>query len=229
MNGKIARLPQSIRDQLNRRLDEGEPQHDLRAWLNSLPEVQALLGPEFGPEPISKQNLYEWTQHSFRNWKVRQNAFAFATLDAADALAPESPSHDLSDKLVQWLAIRFAASAHTLAPVEDDDPETDLRRLRHFAADVVALRRGDLCTRRLELEQRRLGMLEAKSREKHEAEFWEWTKRPDIRAKLRIERDQSKFWNDYLRATIPEITPFLPKDPAPFDEPDETLAPAALI
>jgi hypothetical protein len=55
-----------------------------------------------------------------------------------------------------------------------------------------------------------------------------WTKSPDIRAKLRIERDQTKFWYDYLRATIPEVAPFLPTDSGPFEEPDETLAPGHL-
>ncbi|MGO8676222.1 MAG: hypothetical protein ACLQVX_10175 [Limisphaerales bacterium] len=40
-NGKIARLPLAIRQQLNLRLQNGELAQDLLSWLNQLPEVQA--------------------------------------------------------------------------------------------------------------------------------------------------------------------------------------------
>ena len=40
-NGKIARLPLAIRQQLNQRLQNGELGQELVSWLNQLPEVQA--------------------------------------------------------------------------------------------------------------------------------------------------------------------------------------------
>src|SRR5713101_7111978 len=40
--GKIARLPLAIREQLNRRLQDGEIGRDLVVWLNSAPAVQAV-------------------------------------------------------------------------------------------------------------------------------------------------------------------------------------------
>ena len=40
-NGKIARLPLAIPQQLNLRLQNGELAQDLLSWLNRLPEVQA--------------------------------------------------------------------------------------------------------------------------------------------------------------------------------------------
>ncbi len=46
--GKIARLPRQLRDQLNRRLDDGEPGAELVAWLNSQPTVQTLLKGNWG-------------------------------------------------------------------------------------------------------------------------------------------------------------------------------------
>ena len=58
-NGKIARLPLAVRQELNRRLDEGEQGKKLVAWLNSLPEVQAIMTAEFGGKPITEQNLVE--------------------------------------------------------------------------------------------------------------------------------------------------------------------------
>ena len=59
-NGKIARLPQVIRDQLNHRLDDGEPGGGLLEWLNTLPAVQAVLAAEFGGSRINAQNLSNW-------------------------------------------------------------------------------------------------------------------------------------------------------------------------
>ena len=42
-NGKIARLPRAIRDELNCRLADGEIGGRLVDWLNGLPEVQKIL------------------------------------------------------------------------------------------------------------------------------------------------------------------------------------------
>ena len=53
-NGKIARLPRNIRDELNQRLDDGQPGGDILAWLNALPQVQAA---GFGGSGINAQNL----------------------------------------------------------------------------------------------------------------------------------------------------------------------------
>jgi len=41
--GKIGRLPKAIQEQVNRRLDNGEKGWPLVAWLNSLPEVSAVM------------------------------------------------------------------------------------------------------------------------------------------------------------------------------------------
>lgn len=43
-NGKIARLPREIREELNRRLDDGEQGVRLVEWLNGLPEVKRIAG-----------------------------------------------------------------------------------------------------------------------------------------------------------------------------------------
>jgi hypothetical protein len=73
--------------------------------------------------------------------------------------------------------LRFAAAAHSSTFAED--PETELRQIRQFLADIVALRRGDLVARRIHLEQRRLTIKETKNEQTLEKLFWEWTQRPD--------------------------------------------------
>src|ERR1700679_667843 len=56
-NGKIANLPNGIREQLNLRLLEGEAGRELVAWLNALPEVQSVLDSRFDGSPILEVNL----------------------------------------------------------------------------------------------------------------------------------------------------------------------------
>ncbi len=58
--GKIARLPHELREELNRRLQDGEPGAELVGWLNELPEVQTVLAEHFAGRPITEQNLSEW-------------------------------------------------------------------------------------------------------------------------------------------------------------------------
>ncbi|MGO8696966.1 MAG: hypothetical protein ACLQVY_04515 [Limisphaerales bacterium] len=51
-NGKIARLPLAIRQQLNQRLQNGELAQDLLSWLNHLPEVQAKRNSSAFAKPL---------------------------------------------------------------------------------------------------------------------------------------------------------------------------------
>lgn len=58
--GKIARLPHEIREQLNLRIQNGEPGKSILKWLNALPEVLAILQEHFKGRPIAPSNLTEW-------------------------------------------------------------------------------------------------------------------------------------------------------------------------
>src|SRR5438045_3895894 len=71
-NGKIARLPKAVQEQLNRRLEDNEPGKRLVEWLNSLPEVQAVITLEFSGKPIREQNLSEWKKGGYHDWQRQQ-------------------------------------------------------------------------------------------------------------------------------------------------------------
>src|SRR5580704_6402933 len=70
--GKIARLPRSIRDQLNVRLDDGQDAEQILPWLNILPEVQKTLAKHFNGAPVSAQNLSGWRQGGFQEWLLHR-------------------------------------------------------------------------------------------------------------------------------------------------------------
>ncbi len=66
---KIARLPKSIRDQLNHKIDDGTVGLDLVKWLNSLPEVQKIMAELFGGRAITPQNVSEWRRTGYADWQ----------------------------------------------------------------------------------------------------------------------------------------------------------------
>ena len=76
--GKIARLPRVVRDELNRRLNDGENGNKILAWLNELPEVREILKSEFGGTPIGKQNLWAWRHGGYRDWVMREDTMELA-------------------------------------------------------------------------------------------------------------------------------------------------------
>jgi hypothetical protein len=183
--GKIARLPQEIRRQLNRRLDDGESGKGLVEWLNSRPELQAVMAAEFEGRPITEQNLSEWKQRGYREWVVQQETLEQVKRMASDAdELSQATGERLTDKLAVCLAGRYA-----MAVAEwDGNPESGigrkLRVLRALALDVVELRRGDHSAARLKIEQTRLEDERSEANRVLEELFWEWARQPENRDKI---------------------------------------------
>src|SRR5437868_6682455 len=140
--GKIARLPHSIRDQLNQRLHQNQNAKSILPWLNGLPEVKTLLAADFNSRLITKQNLSEWKNGGFRDWLINQQALQFAqNLENDEDPANPSLSGNFTEKLARWLAIQYAAATRSFP---DDNPRAQWNRLREFCADISRLRRNDL-------------------------------------------------------------------------------------
>ena len=93
-----------------------------------------------------------------------------------------------------------------------------------MTASTSALRRGDLFAARLALEQKRVAMEQVKTDTEKEQEFWEWTKRPDVQAKLYPKRDPLKIRQEVERMLNRRLLGIVDPDD-PIDNPD----PAALI
>lgn len=69
--GKIGRLPFAIREEVNRRLRDGQSGPKVIAWLHTLPEVLKILDDYFREEPVSAQNLSEWRLGGYQEWIAR--------------------------------------------------------------------------------------------------------------------------------------------------------------
>ena len=152
--GKIARLPRPMRNELNRRLADNEDGGVLLNWLNAAPDVKDLLARDFAGEPISKQNLYEWRQGGFAEWQARQDLLEHIHDFAADAEELDDATNGrLLDGMATAVAVRYAT---TLARWDGTDNEAirgQLRILRSFSQDIVALRRSQQGAVRLKIDQ----------------------------------------------------------------------------
>lgn len=71
--GKIATLPAKIREEINRRLHDGQQGPQIIPWLNSQEEVLRVLDERWGEEPITPQNLSEWRQGGYQDWLARRD------------------------------------------------------------------------------------------------------------------------------------------------------------
>ena len=197
MLGKISRLPHSIREQVNQRLLDAQPAPILLEWLNSLPEVQAVLKEHFDGQPIDDGNLSEYRKRAFRKRQLQNAALQFCE-NFDQQPSPDHPTvAPRIEHFVQWISLRLAAIAENSS--FDGDPQAELRDVRNFLADIVALRRGELISRRISIEEQRLSLLRTEHEQEMESQFWEWTKRPDIQAKLYPHRDPDSLRREVVR------------------------------
>jgi hypothetical protein len=141
--GKIAQLPVLIREELNRRLEADEPASTLLPWLNAEDEVKDILEQNFDGKPISPQNLSEWRQGGFLEWRTKEDL-----LSDVRQLAEQAEEFSLSNEepVVDDVATVLSARYASLLLEWDGEPnekiEARVRILRSLCRDVVSLQRS---------------------------------------------------------------------------------------
>ena len=150
--GKINRLPREIREQVNQRLEDGEPGKRVVAWLNELPAVRALLAAEFDGAAISAQNLTNWKKGGFREWRMQREVQAFTQQPAGAAVVTP-------EQLSTIAAVRYLAAVREWqqSPVR---AERRWRQMRVILRDTLKLQRQGHAEKRLELEVETVGVRE---------------------------------------------------------------------
>jgi hypothetical protein len=168
-NGKIARLPQVIQDELNRRLDNREPTARILEWLNALPAVQAVLNAEFGGCRINEQNLSNWRLGGYQHWlkqRERRNLVRQLTEDARQ-LTADADGVALSNLFSTVVVAEHVASFQEMLATITDPAERCaceqklLRTLAHVS-------REDYLTGRLQIERERRERERAEERKEDE-------------------------------------------------------------
>src|ERR1700733_6104396 len=178
--GKVARLPAAIRHELNLRLVNGEEGRQLVAWLNGLPEVQAMLAAHFQGQPIEEMNLSRWKHGGFMAWCEQQMALAsVATVFEHSNDLQQAAKNGLTDRMNMVLTARLAREIQSLDSMSEGDDKT--KACRELIGTLALLKRGEAQDERLRLEREKLAF----RRQAREEEVWKWTKRERIQTSSR--------------------------------------------
>jgi len=151
-NGKIARLPAALREELNRRLHDGEQGKHLVEWLNGLPKVQAILKTAFEGRPITEDNLSEWRNGGYLAWAAGQRTWdtVWSFMDSTTNLKTAARG-GLTDRMALMLAATMAAQMQRLEAMPDGIEKAKI--WRELRISLLALRRGELYAERLRIER----------------------------------------------------------------------------
>lgn len=162
--GKIARLPAAIREEVCRRLHEGQPASKILPWLNGLEEVLRVLDEYFAEEPVSAQNLSEWRKGGYRDWLARREKVAqLGELAKHAAQLGAAAGGNMNDGSAAILGGRILETLETAlhAPAEGGDEEGQAAlNLEGLVDCVVKLRASDLDVRRAKQRDRLLDQRE---------------------------------------------------------------------
>lgn len=151
-NGKIARLPKTIREELNQRLEDGSPGPQLIEWLNSLPEVQELLQAEFNGQPINETNLSHWRQGGFLDWlrhEEMQDQLHLMLERSSDLEHEELGISHLSDQIARVANLELAWQIQQLNAIED--PDKRWKKFQELSRELCRLQNGAQYARHVEL------------------------------------------------------------------------------
>ena len=160
-NGKIARLPLQIREQLNARLADGEPGNRLVEWLNSNPDVTKVMAEQFEGRPITDNNLSEWRAGGYEEW-LTLDAFLDETRILSENAGEVAATGISSDHLHIVLLAHHARLLKNLETMPENEFKTRLNTVRKLTASIMNMRRDELQRARLELQRERLEFLREK-------------------------------------------------------------------
>lgn len=181
--GKIARLPHSLRQEVNQRLRDGQPASVILPWLNAQPETRRVLDLHFDGKDIHDQNLTNWRQGEFKKWCDERDEIE-ATRDMAELSArlAEAAGGDLS------AGARAIVAGKIMAKLQGLGEEADLESLDSLVLSVSRLAQAETKKSTVKLHQRRadqkdkeLALAEAKFQRETCVLFQKWHE--DERAK----------------------------------------------
>ena len=168
--GKIARLPHDIREQLNRRLLDGQSGTEILQWVNELPQCRQMLAQKFGDRPIDDNNLYEWRHGGYEEWlwhedrrdRLGTNFEHIAKLDAV------GDGSQVADRLGAIVAAELATALNMLEGISDMNDRWF--RLREISRELTRFRRENCNNGRLRLAEQRLETETERQRERSQPE-----------------------------------------------------------
>ncbi len=150
-NGKIARLPKHLRDEVNQRLENGEDGESILKWLNKTVPCKEMLAKYFDGKPINKQNLSDWKQGGYQEWLRNQEARerVRVMVEQAEDLEGETQGPTLADRLATVLTLQLIDMTRQLESVTD--PGERWKQTKEILRELHRLRREDHHARQIRL------------------------------------------------------------------------------
>ncbi|HTR43726.1 MAG TPA: hypothetical protein VMH87_19105 [Pseudomonadales bacterium] len=150
--GKIARLPNAIREKVNRRLCNGEPASVIVSWLNGLPVVKKLMAAYFGGTLITAKNLSKWSLTGYVRWLEKQEFVSELKALSEDATDfSKAAGAQLARGTASIAAAKILKMLHAI-PLEDCTPN----ELIKIAFAVTGLVQAEQNNERLKNEKTRV-------------------------------------------------------------------------
>jgi len=155
---KIARLPKTIRDELNHKIEDGLLGIEMTNWLNNLPEVKKILAEHFGGCLITHQNISDWRRTGYADWQLQREGRQhwWEIIEGARALNQAydpSEGKDPTGHLGTILLVEVGQALNHLHGTKD--PKERWKLLRLLAGALSRLRNDDTREKRLRLKQLR--------------------------------------------------------------------------
>jgi hypothetical protein len=164
-NGKIARLPFEIREELNNRLLENVPVKDILVWLNADPTVRKVMDALFDGRHITEQNVSEWRQGGYEEWLTYRSCLGNVG-DLSENAARVALTGINAEHLLLVLTAAFAELLHKQDATDEIAFNRRLIVLQHLTKTALAMRRSEQRDARLQLDRERLEILRQRNPDK---------------------------------------------------------------
>lgn len=183
-NGKIARLPLAVREELNERLRENENGQTILAWLNAHPAVKKVLADQFDGQPINDANLSLWRSGGFAEWLEDQDkVHKVHRLSELSMRLAKASGGNLSEGLLAVAAGKLQEAMEAGVEVEiGDDGEATMS-----GVTIDKLAKAITSIRGMELEAQKLEVKRTEVQQKGQALDLETRKFNHLRVKSFIE------------------------------------------
>jgi len=153
--GKFARLPHALREEVNQRILNGESAGTVLAWLNADPGAVKVWDEYFEGAGATPQNLSEWRLGGYKEWRAErekvENTKSLASYAAEIAAAGGGLSAGLQAILAGHIMEGFEVLVN--ADQGDEKPDDPVKRIAALGGVVASMRHADIAKERIDLDK----------------------------------------------------------------------------
>lgn len=155
--GKVGRLPAKIREEVCRRIHDGQTAGQILPWLNGLEEVKRVCEVHFDGEEITPQNLSAWRMGGFNVWLKQQDDIQATRDRAVQSLElAKAAGGNLSEGIIAQLTGEVMEILTDIDSLKDEDGKVDTKALGNLNKMLTGARLRELQTQTHQLQLRKL-------------------------------------------------------------------------